>query len=91
MTPETHDTAHYYYLVARNCDLDNEAFDDGFKQVVSLAFEEDVFATREMQRLLNEDGHQFADINIAADKSGLQVRRVIVEMVNREYGTNKQH
>jgi len=88
MTPETRNTAHYYYSVARNCDVDNQAFDEGFKQVVSAAFEEDVFATKAMQTLLDEDKHEITDINIAADKSGMLVRRVIMDLVNREHGTN---
>jgi len=84
VTPELHDTAHYYFSVARNCDLDNETFDELFPQVISAAFEEDVFATRAIQTLLAEDADENRSINITSDKAGFAVRRVILDLVKRE-------
>jgi phenylpropionate dioxygenase-like ring-hydroxylating dioxygenase large terminal subunit len=84
VTPESHDTAHYYFSVARNCDVDNEAFDAVFPQVIGAAFEEDVVATRAIQSLLVEDSDEGQSINIASDKAGIAVRRAILNLVKRE-------
>lgn len=84
LTPEYHNTAHYYWSFARNCDIDNEEFSAGFEHVVSAAFEEDRVATRFMQQLLDDDGHDVVDLNIAGDKSSMMVRHMIVELVGRE-------
>lgn len=86
LTPETHDTAHYYWSFARNCDIDNAAFSGLFEQVVSAAFDEDRTATRQMQAVLDEDRHEITDINIAGDKSSVMVRKLILDMSEREHG-----
>jgi phenylpropionate dioxygenase-like ring-hydroxylating dioxygenase large terminal subunit len=90
VTPEFHDTAHYYFSVARNCDLDNEAFDALFPQVISAAFEEDVFATKAIQTLLTEDTDESRTINITSDKAGFAVRRVILDLVKRERASRQR-
>ncbi len=84
LTPETGKTAHYYYSVARNCGPDDDAVDELLKKAVSHVFDEDVFATRVMQSLLDQDGHDVADINIGSDKSGIAVRRALIDLANRE-------
>ena len=88
LTPEKHDTAHYYWSFARNCDIENSSFSDGFEQVVTAAFDEDRTATRQMQILLDEDRHDITDINIAGDKSSVMVRKVILELNEREHGSH---
>jgi hypothetical protein len=84
LTPERHDSAHYYWSFARNTDIDNVKYTQMFKQVVDAAFDEDRTATRFMQDLLSEDKHNIQDINIAGDKSSVMVRKVITELVKRE-------
>ena len=83
LTPEQHDTAHYYWSFARNTDIDNVQYTEMFKHVVDAAFDEDRTATKFMQDLLNEDTHNMQDINIAGDKSSVMVRKVIVELAER--------
>jgi len=87
LTPASHDSAHYYWSFARNCDIENAAFSEMFHQVVMAAFDEDRVATRQMQILLDEDRHAITDINIAGDKSSVMVRKVILDMTKREHGT----
>jgi len=84
LTPENHDTAHYYWSFARNCDIENQEYTDIFRGVVNAAFDEDRVATKEMQVLLNEDKHDISDINIGSDKSSVMVRKVIIGLANRE-------
>lgn len=84
ITPQTAKTTHYWYTVSRNCDLENEAFDEMFEKLIGLAFEDDVFAINAIQRLLDEDTHTIVDVNIGADKAGILVRQVIMELVDRE-------
>jgi hypothetical protein len=35
--------------------------------------------------LLDEDGHDITDINIGSDKSSVMVRKMIIDLANREY------
>jgi len=85
LTPEKHDSAHYYWSFARNCDINNQEYSVAFKEVVSAAFDEDRVATKAMQDLLSEDKHDITDINLAADKSTVMVRKSIIDMTNREH------
>ena len=75
--------AHYYWSFSRNSDIDNVEYTEQFKHVVDAAFDEDRTATRLMQQLLDEDTHDFRDINIAGDKSSATVRKAIVALVER--------
>lgn len=84
VTPEFHNTAHYYFSVARNFDVDNEAFDTVFPQVIGAAFEEDVVATKAIQTLLVKNSGESRTVNIASDKAGIAVRRAILNLVKRE-------
>jgi nitrite reductase/ring-hydroxylating ferredoxin subunit len=84
ITPETAKTTHYWYAVSRNCDLENEPFNEVFEEVIAAAFEEDVFAIRAIQRLLDEDTHTIIDVSISADKAGILVRQVFMDLVDRE-------
>jgi len=84
ITPETAKTTHYWYAVSRNCDLENKAFDEIFENVIAVAFEEDVFAINAIQRLLDEDTHTINDVSISADKAGILVRQVFLDLVDRE-------
>ena len=85
LTPQDHDTAHYYWSFARNCDIENQEYTDIFHQVVAAAFDEDLVATKEMQTLLDKDKHDIRDINIGSDKSSVMVRKVIIGLANRAY------
>lgn len=87
LTPATHDSAHYFWSFARNSDIHNEAYSKRFFGVVDTAFDEDRVATRAMQRVLDQDRHDFAEMNIAGDRSSIAVRRVILELVAREQAT----
>jgi vanillate O-demethylase monooxygenase subunit len=84
LTPETRTTAHYYYSVARNCGPQDASVDELLAKAVGRVFDEDVFATAALQRLLDEDGSDVTDLNLASDRSGLAVRRVLVELAERE-------
>ena len=86
LTPEKHDTAHYYWSFARNCDIENAIFSETFQQIVTAAFDEDRTATRQLQTVLDEDRTEITDINIAGDQSSAMVRKVILDMTEREYG-----
>jgi vanillate monooxygenase len=88
LTPEKHDTAHYYWSFARNSDIANQEYTDQFMEVVSAAFDEDRVATIDMQTLLDEDKHDITDLNIGGDKSSVMVRKSIIEMVRRENDEN---
>ena len=83
LTPENHDSAHYYWSFARNTDIDNVQYTERFKHVVDAAFDEDRTATKFMQDLLNADKHNMRDISIAGDKSSVMVRKVIIEIADR--------
>lgn len=83
LTPKTRNSAHYYWSLARNCDIGNAEFTQQFKEVVAAAFDEDRVAVNDMQELLEEDTSDLTDLGIAGDKSSAMVRRVFVDIAGR--------
>ena len=49
-------------------------------------FSEDAWAVAHMQKLLDEDRHDYQEMNIGGDKAGLLFRRVVLGWVEAEYG-----
>ena len=86
LTPESHTHTHYYYGVARNSGIDNVEYIEATRQVMKAAFTQDSEAVRHVQNLLDNDQHDFRDLMIAGDKPAIATRRMILKLVEREYG-----
>ena len=54
---------------------------------MEVAFAEDSVAVRFMQNLLDHDRHEFHELLIAGDRPGQAIRKQILALVDREYGS----
>ena len=84
LTPETQNTCHYHWYVARNYLLDDPVFDSNLRKLITRGFNEDKFATNVMQRMLEGDQHEFSEMVIAADQPGILMRMAVRNMVDDE-------
>lgn len=84
MTPETQYRCHYYWYVARNYALNDSDFDKKFGQLIQSGFDEDKFAVSQMQKVLENDQHDFREIYIAGDKPGVAMRQIVYRLAENE-------
>lgn len=86
ITPETETTSHYWWSVSFDHEQDNEMFFEAVKPRLAQGFDEDKWAVRHMQTLLDNDQIEFDEMIIAGDQAGLLFRRVMLNWVKAEYG-----
>lgn len=85
LTPEKHNTCHYWYSITIDYMKPDPTVAAFSNQFVGAAFEEDVVAVKHMQDLLADDRSEYDEINIKGDKSGVLFRRQILEWALEEY------
>lgn len=85
VTPEKHDTCHYWYSVTNEYLGPNPELSEFLKAGLGVAFGEDVTAVQHMQRVLEDDNTQYDEININGDKSAILFRRKTLEWALDEY------
>lgn len=85
VTPETKNTAHYWWSLHKDVPLGDEAARAATHRLFSAGFEEDTVAIRHMQRLLEEDHIEFEELVIAGDTAGMLHRRAMLDWVKAEY------
>lgn len=84
VTPQTKGSAHYWYSLSQNFAQQNDAFYTKQEARVKQGFDEDVFAVKHMQRLLNNDSTEMDEISVNADRAGLLFRKTMLNWVNEE-------
>ncbi|MEM8917457.1 MAG: Rieske 2Fe-2S domain-containing protein [Pseudomonadota bacterium] len=84
VTPETKSSTHYWYSLSQNYGQQNDAFFMMQEALVNQGFEEDVFAVKHMQKLLDSDSTEMDEISVNADRAGLLFRKVMLDWVNEE-------
>ena len=85
VTPEKHDTCHYWYSITSDFMKPDPEFAAASNQFVGAAFEEDVVAVNHMQKLLAGDRSEHKEISINGDRSAVLFRRKILDWVLEEY------
>lgn len=85
VTPETRNTAHYWWSLHKDVGLGDPATRIATQKLFSDAFDEDTWAIQHMQRLLDEDRIDFEELVIAGDQAGLLFRRAMLDWVKAEY------
>ena len=79
ITPETESTTHYFWAIARDFDLDDDAMSEAFAEGASYAFEhEDRPVIEAQQRVLN--GRELMDMKpvlLQNDQGSGRARRII--------------
>lgn len=84
VTPETATTTHYFWAISS--DFLSQEILDMAKDGISAAFGEDAWAVEHMQNLMDVDRTDFQDMNLAADKPSVMLRKKFLEWAEAEYG-----
>lgn len=82
MTPETQNSCHYFWFVARNYELDDHEYSEKTGKTIQKGFDEDRVAVRHMQNLLENDKHDFHEMSVQADAPGLAMRKIIKRLAD---------
>ncbi|MEM8937191.1 MAG: aromatic ring-hydroxylating dioxygenase subunit alpha [Pseudomonadota bacterium] len=86
LTPETRSTSHYWWSISADYGLDNDLYFEMLKGIIGTGFEEDLWACKHMQTLLDNDKIEFDEMIIAGDQAGLLFRRMMLDWITAEHG-----
>ena len=87
ITPESATTCHYFWAQARDFALGDGGVDRFTRDQLLQAFQEDTEALEWIEQTYDRDGTPgFFEMSTAADKPGLQMRRVIQRLADAETG-----
>lgn len=87
LTPETRSTSHYWWSISNNYGQENDEFYAAVKAIAGVGFQEDLWACKHMQTLLDSDKIDFEEMVIAGDQAGMLFRKVVLDWVHEEHGT----
>jgi vanillate O-demethylase monooxygenase subunit len=83
MTPETDQTCHYFWAIARNYSLNEQRLTHQMREGVAGIFREDELILEAQQQAINANpGHPFYNLNI--DAGAMWARRLIDKMIHSE-------
>lgn len=88
LTPETDTTTHYYWLLARNYDMDNSAVDTQLQQGITAAFMEDIETTHLLQQMMEKDHEPYREVIFGGDKVAVMMRRLVKHLADQETADN---
>lgn len=86
LTPETATTHHYWWSYTDDFTPNLDEIKALMKPAFEKVFGEDAWAVGHMQKLLDEDRHEYQELVIGGDKAGLLFRRKVLAWVEEEYG-----
>jgi phenylpropionate dioxygenase-like ring-hydroxylating dioxygenase large terminal subunit len=84
LTPETDGTCHYWWCHARNYDRDDKVFTSLLTKGVIMAFEEDMTTCAHLQKMVDQDQHDFREVLFTADKLSVTMRRIVQRQADAE-------
>lgn len=85
LTPETHHSTHYWYMVTRNFARGSSKVTEFMKEQQAAAFGEDVFAIERISEVtLSEASLPFQEISLPTDKAGVSMRRHLKRLAELE-------
>jgi vanillate O-demethylase monooxygenase subunit len=87
ITPETPTTSHYFWAQAQDFALGDPTIADVDFQMVQGAFREDLAIIKGQQQNIDLNPHA-TRLNIAADSGGMQARRIVERLIEKERGTH---
>ncbi len=87
LTPETRTTHHYWWSVTDDYSPNIAEVSELLTGAFDKVFSEDAWAVAHMQKLLDDDRHDYDELVIGGDKAGLLFRRRILAWAEEEYGT----
>ena len=83
ITPETEASCHYFWVNARDFDIDNAARSEFFLKTVTTAFNEDKDMLEAQQKNIELDPSA-STVNVHADWGGVQATRLMAELIAAE-------
>lgn len=82
ITPETENTAHYHWLIARDYRCEDTDVDELWRTGAPQVFAEDIEAVEAIESVLRAQGPDaFSEINISADAGSLRARALVEQMI----------
>lgn len=84
LTPETESTTHYFWSVARNRRLDDQALTEAVSKAIAQTFDEDAVVLKLQQQQLSRYGGTVPRIAMKVDEAPVRTRRVRDALIKRE-------
>ncbi|MBB4858663.1 vanillate O-demethylase monooxygenase subunit [Novosphingobium chloroacetimidivorans] len=84
ITPETQNSTHNFWAVARDFRLGDPAIPEHTQASFKVAFQEDLEALDWIETLQGEEGLEFGEIHLGSDRGGLLMRREMKRRAWRE-------
>lgn len=85
ITPESNDSTHYYYCLARNFVRNNEEITEFMKKAQYAAFSEDVYALEKIREMQDcEIDPDFHEVDVGADRASVAMKRYLKKLSDAE-------
>lgn len=84
LTPETESSTHYFWSLARNFRLDDDALTEGMRKGTNATFNEDAVVLEVQQRQIEKYGGAVPRVALALDEAPIRSRRALAALVQRE-------
>ena len=84
LTPETRRSTHYFWSVARNRRLDDEALTQAVCRAITQTFDEDAVVLRTQQAQMEKYDRPIPGVAMKVDEAPIRARRLLEALVRRE-------
>lgn len=84
LTPETDSSTHYFWSVARNKRLDDEALTRSVCQAIAQTFDEDAVVLKIQQEQVTKHGGAVPRVALKVDEAPIRTRRQLAALIKRE-------
>ena len=84
LTPETETSTHYFWSVARNRRLDDEALTQSVCQAIAQTFDEDAVVLELQQKQLQTYGGVVPRVALRVDEAPIRARRMLAALIQHE-------
>ncbi|RTL48641.1 MAG: aromatic ring-hydroxylating dioxygenase subunit alpha [Rhodocyclaceae bacterium] len=84
LTPETENSTHYFWSVARNRRLDNENLTEEICKAVIQTFDEDAAVLELQQKQVEQYGGSVPKVALKVDEAPIRTRRLLEALIKRE-------
>lgn len=90
LTPETENTIHYFWSVARPWALDDPKVSELYRSMIWEAFNEDKDIVEAQQRLIDTNRQEQPLVALPFDRAGTSARRILKRLMDEENGGDPQ-
>ncbi|WP_144095919.1 aromatic ring-hydroxylating dioxygenase subunit alpha [Croceicoccus sediminis] len=88
LTPETGKTAHYFWMNARNCRIDDEKLTEMFRESTDKAFrhEDEPMIALVQERMGDNDFDSLNPVFLTTDRAAGKARQILTKLIDAEHG-----